>query len=232
MVQLSRTVSKLGKDVWSFSIPAVRTCPGSSPACRTACYARKGRFLFGNVKNRLEANLAAAKLETFAADLTAAIAREGVTRLRIHSSGDFFNPAYVWAWVRAAKASPTVKMWGYTRSWRRPGFAPALRALAACKNVRLWYSADADTGVPARVPKGVRVAYLQTDHADRPTAAVDLVFRTPALRGVTRKTVAGARVCPTETGLPGAHDVTCATCTLCSDPPPPSRGRLALPLVK
>ena len=37
---------KLGEGIYTFSLPAVQTCPGSTPTCRRECYATRGRFVF------------------------------------------------------------------------------------------------------------------------------------------------------------------------------------------
>jgi hypothetical protein len=52
--------------------------------------------------------------------------REGIKPIRIHSSGDFINPAYVRCWVEIANqigaVEPTIRFWAPTRCWAHPGF--------------------------------------------------------------------------------------------------------------
>ena len=38
------------------------------------------------------------------------------THVRIHGSGDFFNPRYLRLWIRTARANPEVKFWAFTKS--------------------------------------------------------------------------------------------------------------------
>lgn len=142
-----------------------------------------------------------------------------VQTLRIHAAGDFFSPEYVEQWVKIAKSCPETTMWAYTRSWRRSKFRKALRKLARLPNVVLYWSCDIDTGMPVNIPEGVRTAWLMTSPVEVPPKSVDLVFRTRNLRSIVAKKIRTSPepspVCPTETGLPKAHDVHCSTCRKC-----------------
>jgi hypothetical protein len=42
--------------------------------------------------------------------------------LRIHSSGDFFSPAYAAAWIEVCNALPEVMFWAPTRTWAAAGW--------------------------------------------------------------------------------------------------------------
>src|SRR5262249_19734055 len=44
---------KLSQQAFHFDLPAGRTCPGKSRLCHGRCYARKGRFVFPQVIERL-----------------------------------------------------------------------------------------------------------------------------------------------------------------------------------
>lgn len=226
---LSRLNEKIGDGAWSWSIPAVKTCPGSTPTCRSKCYARTHRFRFNSVKNRLARNLEFARRPDFWAIMVGTIRENGVQTLRIHSSGDWFSPAYVDQWAKIAKMCPDVTMWGYTRSWRKPAIRRSLAKLARAPNLTLYYSCDRDTGLPVNLPAGVRTAWLQVEEDDLPAAPVDLVFRSRNIRSIVAKTVATpgkkSMVCPTETGLPDAHDHHCSTCQVCFTPDTTSEHR-------
>jgi hypothetical protein len=56
-----------------------------------------------------------------------------------------------------------VRFFAYSRSWRVEKIRPLLYAFGALPNVKLWLSADKDSGLPADVPEGIRVAWLQVD---------------------------------------------------------------------
>jgi hypothetical protein len=134
--------------------------------------------------------------------------------VRIHVSGDFYDVPYTRKWLTVARALPQVKFYAYTRSWREKRFRRALADLAACDNVRLWYSADDETGPPEDVPASVRVAWMMTIEEELPVIEPSaVVFPVHSLRHDVPKKVAGAVVCPadrTET-----KSTTCAACSLC-----------------
>ena len=85
---------------------------------------------------------------------------------------------------------PNVRFYLYTRSWRVEGIAEVLEQMAALRCCRVWYSIDRETGVPAKVPIGVRLAYLQVDKDEQPEL-LDLLF---VVRRVRRDAV--RVVCP------------------------------------
>ncbi len=200
---------KLGQGIFTFSLPAVTTCPGSSPVYRKECYATKGRFVFA--KRRANAMFEESKQAGFAGRMIAEIKRRWVGCVRIHVSGDFYSAEYVAAWVEIAKACPETRFFAYTRSWRVPEMAKGLAALSRLRNVRLWYSCDRDTGVPTKTPKRVRLAWMQTTADEVPNRA-DLVFRVRRLRGTVAKRIGLAMVCPTENGI---TDTDCGRCRVC-----------------
>lgn len=241
---LQRGNAKLGNDVWTFSLPAVVSCPGSTRACRDRCYARKGYFAFRSVRKTLSANLRLARTAParLAVVVAAQLARPGGPRLvRVHVSGDLFGAKYTWAWTRVVAEHPDVRFYLYTRSWRVPRVAAVLAVLAALPNARVWYSFDADSGVPPAVPPRVRLAYLAAGPADVPPAAADLVFRDYPDRRTRAVRVGGVLVCPLENGTGWAG--TCSACGLCfgdlaggKDPrarkrPPVPGGRVPLAVV-
>jgi hypothetical protein len=84
-LQLGNT--KLGEGIYTFSLPAVATCPGASPACRRECYALKGRFIC--LRRDYRRYLAESQAETFAARMSAEIRRRWAGCVRIHVSGNF-----------------------------------------------------------------------------------------------------------------------------------------------
>lgn len=202
--------SKLGRAIHVWSIPALETCPGSTDVCRSLCYALRHRFRFDSVKRRLDWNLIQSLRDDFVERMTAEIRAAGVLVLRLHVAGDFYGAEYVRKWVAIVKRSPRVRFFGYTRSWRIPALLPALEELAASSAMRLWYSADEESGVPTSVPPTVRIAYLQTS-AHPPPQGVDLVFRPTRLR----KLPASPLVCEHETPLGKHSGVTCGSCGRC-----------------
>src|SRR5579871_1492877 len=156
---LARGNDKIGSKIFAYNLPARTTCPGMS-AVYSACYATKGRWLFPAVRSGLEWNLRTARRRHFTEDMVEELRRRKVRLLRLHSSGDFFDATYTGRWAEILDRSPNVVAYAYTRSWRVGGIRPALEELADPPRMRLWYSADADTGMPSAVPARVRVAWL------------------------------------------------------------------------
>jgi hypothetical protein len=202
---------KLGEGTYVFSLPALLTCPGSTPCCQRHCYALRGRLAIRSNRKRYMANWVATREASFVPRMCREIHRRFVACARIHVSGDFYSAAYIRAWVEIARACPHVRFYAYTRSWRVAKLRPALEELARCRNVRLWYSCDKDTGTPDRVPKRVRLAWMMSAEDDTPTRA-DLVFRVHRLRRTVQKRVGLALVCPTENGI---TDTDCGRCRVC-----------------
>jgi Gene product 88 len=210
---LARGNGKLGEAIHHWGLPPISTCPGASLLCSSVCYATRGRYIFPSVRERLRANLDASKRPDFARRLVQEIRRRGVRTLRIHSAGDFYDARYTRAWLRVVSQCPQTVCYTYTRSWRTPSIAPILAQLAALPNARIWYSTDAETGEPDRLPPGVRTAFLQTDLADAPYG--HLVFRTQKLRRLTPLPLA---TCPHETPQGRAAKITCTSCGKCLRP--------------
>jgi hypothetical protein len=210
---LTRGNGKLGEGVHAWSLPAVETCPGRTDICSRVCYARSGRFRIRAMQARLTENQAIAQADDFVARITAEVHRRGVHTLRIHVSGDFYDAAYALKWFTIALACPRTTFYAYTRSWRITSIVPALVALADRPNVRLWFSCDAETGLPLDLPRGVRVAYLQIDRHEEPTG--DLLFRVRPLRRLPTPQSPLSVRCPSEITAPRPTNVTCTSCRLC-----------------
>lgn len=215
--------SKLGTSgsVWCFGIPAGVTCPGSTELCRSKCYAMKGFYRMANVKASLESNRLATLKDDFVDRMSAEIRKVKAKYFRGHTSGDFMTPEYVLKWVEIVRRCPDTVFWFYTRSWSVAGFARPLAKLAKLPNMRLWYSADRETGYPDRLPPKVRVAYLAD--SDEDARAVDptrarLIFRDVPDRKTVLLSVGGRPVCPHENGR--HSDLTCESCKLCLRPAP------------
>lgn len=208
---LTQGNGKVGESIHLWSIPAVETCPGRSPVCERFCYARQGRFLFPAVEERLRWNYEQSLLDTFAERMAKEVKRKGCLVVRVHCSGDFYSAAYAEKWLGVMRRCPKARFYFYTRSWRVPEVAPVLEEMAALKCCRAWYSVDSHTGVPDRVPPGVRIAYLQVDDEDQPEL-VNLMFRVRRLR---RRRIALSLVCPSETPLGKDRQVNCGSCGKC-----------------
>jgi len=86
--------------------------------------------------------------------------------------------------------------------------------MSKLSNVKMWWSVDHETGCPPRLPKNVRLAYMQVETNDIPDYKVDLVFRVDRVRDqLIAKKVANALVCPVENGITKQMD--CMRCGFC-----------------
>jgi hypothetical protein len=172
---LTQGNTKVGASIHLWSIPAIGTCPGSSALCRSVCYADAGRFQTQHVKERLDWCYKQSLRKDFVERMVAEIKRKGVLVLRIHASGDLYSKEYAEKWLEVMKQLPRVRFYLYSRSWRVPEIVPVLEQMASLGCCRVWYSLDRETDIPATVPKGVRLAYMQVDVDEEPEL-YDLLF--------------------------------------------------------
>lgn len=226
--------TKLGAGIFTWSVPATdKVCRWATPACRSVCYAKKNKFLTKNVRTSLSWRLQQAKRPDFVRRMVAEIRQHLPVIVRIHVAGDFFSVGYLSDWVTIVRSCPRVTFLCYTRVWRNDEMLPGLTTLARQPNMRLWLSCDRDTGCPPDIGQTGN-AYLSLDDTDWPSYPVELVLRN-RVRSVVRKTTNGSPVCPRETGLPKAKQVTCTSCRYClkdtKRQPDPGRIRLSLPVV-
>lgn len=205
--------TKLGKKIWTFSIPAGDTCPGKTEACSKECYAASGFFLMPNVAKSLKHKWNATQLESFVSQAISELKSSKAKVCRVHIAGDLYDAEYAKKWLDIFKAVPECRFFLYTRSWRVPEIKTVIMKMARLSNVRMWWSTDKDTGRPNRVPKKVRLAYMQVAHNDVPRYKPDLVFRVDRLRDKVVKRVNTAMVCPVENGV--TEDMTCMKCGFC-----------------
>jgi hypothetical protein len=198
--------------IWGFGLPSRDTCPGRSDLCSRVCYSAHLESYRTAVRQRYRANLALSRRPDFARRVLELLTRQRVHVLRVHTGGDFYDPVYARKWLHVMRRAPHVRFFFYTRCWRVPSIRRVLLRMASLPNVRAWFSCDANTGLPARVPRRVRLAWLMSRPGQLPPHA-DVVFRTRPLRGTVHRRVGLALVCPTENGV-GTH-TDCARCGHC-----------------
>jgi hypothetical protein len=176
------------------------------------CYAARGNFRRGNVKDSLERNLKHTEDRRFTQNMRYSIRENFARVVRIHASGEFYSVEYTQDWLKIIEQHPYVTFFAYTRSWRNEEVLAVLRQMAKLPNMRLWFSCDQETGAPPRVA-GVRRAYMMINDSDAPKFKVDLVFRDHAK--TIMKWVGTALVCPYENGT---TKTACSRCRLCFKP--------------
>lgn len=109
--------TKLGKDVLSFDLLAVRTCPNCAD-CRKKCYALKNENLRPQVFNKHLFNtlMALDDLQALRDLIINQVHYSNKDIIRIHSSGDFFSQEYLDMWVFISKWFPNKRFYAYTKT--------------------------------------------------------------------------------------------------------------------
>lgn len=246
---LVRGNQKLGEAIWCFNIPAGATCPGKTSLCNSRCYAQRGMFVMPSVKRIHARNYEASLLEDFAARIIEEINQIKPAVIRLHSSGDIYSAEYCDKWYDVAAACPDTIFYAYTRSWHKTTditpfqhkrLLTSLFKFAGLANVRLWFSVDAETGLPPiETPQYIRLAYMSVSNSDIPPyAATSLVFRDYNLRGDEQRYSNGIFVCPPENGYKCCEEITCTRCKVCwsritapHKKAPDAVYRIALPII-
>lgn len=94
--KISNSVSKLGMEIGTINLPAIKTCRTDAP-CRKGCYANKGNFMYKNVKSSLQKNSDAftENPDKFFNILHNQIEMIPYRYIRWHSSGDIISERYL-----------------------------------------------------------------------------------------------------------------------------------------
>lgn len=216
---------KLGRGVWTFGIPAGKTCPGKSKSCSKACYAAKGFYNMPSVQKGLSTSLRATKRPNFVGSVRTEMREIMPSVVRWHHSGDFYSAEYAQKFLQILRAEPHTIFLIYTRSWNVDDQPEMLKILQQCaleKNCRMWLSADNETGSPPRWKGIAGIAFMAISNADTPTFPVDLVFFVNKPKAVTRFH-GGTLVCPNEQGAKNSKEFTCSTCRYCFSRQPRNR---------
>ena len=117
--KLKNTSRKLGVRVFNFGIPAYKsasgklTCPMAKD-CVKFCYAKKGAYIWSNVKPAFEKRYELTKTDSFVDAMNAEIKRKKPDYVRVHDSGDYYSAAYLKKWITVAIHNPDVKFYSYT----------------------------------------------------------------------------------------------------------------------
>lgn len=146
--------------VWTFNVPAGIACPNATEWCSKNCYAKKGNFLYKNVKegqlNRMARSMRSNFVELMIKEVKK-IAQKGHKIVRVHSCGDFYSKVYIYKWEKIALACPEVTFYAYTRNWRMAKYHLPLALLEKVSNFVLWFSTDPTSGIPQNAP---RISYI------------------------------------------------------------------------
>lgn len=120
--KLKNTSKTMGKRVFNFGITAYKSMTGKlicpfAKDCVKYCYAKKGAYIWGNVKPAFEKRYELTKTDNFINLMNSEIKKKKVDFLRIHDSGDFYSKSYIKKWFAIANDNPKVKFYAYTKSF-------------------------------------------------------------------------------------------------------------------
>ena len=117
--KLKKTSKALGLRVFNFGIPAYKsasgklTCP-MADECVKFCYAKKGAYIWSNVKPAFEKRYELSKTDDFVEAMNAEIRKKKPDYVRVHDSGDYYSRAYLHKWIEVATHNPDVRFYSYT----------------------------------------------------------------------------------------------------------------------
>ena len=117
--KLKKTSKALGLRVFNFGIPAYKsasgklTCP-MADECVKFCYAKKGAYVWSNVKPAFEKRYELSKTDDFIDAMNAEILKKKPDYVRVHDSGDYYSRAYLHKWIEVAEQNPGVRFYSYT----------------------------------------------------------------------------------------------------------------------
>jgi hypothetical protein len=148
MIKLSKT-SKLD-GIFSWSLQAIDTCPGSSdgngglvPACQ-GCYATTGNYRFANVKKPREFNREDWKRDTWVNEMVEAL--ENSRYFRWFDSGDMYDLKLAEKIRKVMLHTPWVSHWLPTRMHKFPKFKRVISEMELLSNVVVRFSSDSVNG--------------------------------------------------------------------------------------
>tara|TARA_R110001606_G_scaffold100576_1_gene221086 strand:- start:647 stop:1255 length:609 start_codon:yes stop_codon:yes gene_type:complete len=119
--KLKKTSKHFDKRVFNFGIPAYKsasgkmTCPFAD-TCVKFCYAKKGAYIWSNVKPAFEKRYQLTKTDLFVDAMDAEIKKKKADYVRVHDSGDYYSPTYLQKWLKIALKNPEVRFYSYTNS--------------------------------------------------------------------------------------------------------------------
>lgn len=160
-LKFSKGNAKLGKHIYGFSLPAGYSCPGAKECLSRAgrhsgkiqdgletkfrCFAASDEARLPNVREQHWHNfdLLKGKSTSQMVELIQASLPNKAEIIRIHVSGDFFNPQYFDAWIEIAKNNPLRTFYAYTKSlhlWmgRKDEIPPNLKLNASRGGIHDW----------------------------------------------------------------------------------------------
>jgi hypothetical protein len=147
---LVRGNSKMGKEVYHFSLPPVITCTPTSWCLKgnngkPSCYATRNQYTFTSVREALRSRLKDSMKADFTDRLVQEIHRKKVVYCRLHASGDFYSPEYVQKITEVVRRCPDTL---FRTTTRRRDFKRLLQKLNSLPNCIVRESLDDERPIP------------------------------------------------------------------------------------
>jgi hypothetical protein len=119
--KLRKTSKVLGLRVFNFGIPAYKSASGKTTCpfagdCVKFCYAKKGAYIWSNVKPAFEKRYELTRSDEFVGKMSDELLKKRPDYVRVHDSGDYYSKAYLQKWIDIANLFPEIKFYSYTNS--------------------------------------------------------------------------------------------------------------------
>ena len=83
-------------------------------SCVKFCYARKGAYIWSNVKPAFEKRYELSKTDDFVNKMYDEISKKKPDYVRVHDSGDYYSRQYLSKWIDIALLFHEIKFYSYT----------------------------------------------------------------------------------------------------------------------
>ena len=147
---LVRGNSKMGEEVYHFSLPPIITCTPTSWCLKgnngkPSCYATRNQYTFASVRAALHDRLLLSKKPDFVGRMIQEIHRKKVVYFRLHASGDFYSPEYVQKITEVVEQCPGTM---FRTTTRRRDFKGLIKKLNSLPNCIVRESLDDERTLP------------------------------------------------------------------------------------
>lgn len=182
--KLSRLEEKTGKRLYSFALPSGYTCPFAEkclskvvvdasgkkrlvdgPKTEFRCYSASQEVLYPTVYNLVNHNFRLLRSYEKSGGLHALVniilvsIPKNAGIIRIHESGDFYNPTYFKAWCKVASMRPDIRFYAYTKSI--PYVLDNKHLVPANLKITASFGGRADNLIEINSLNNVKVVYSQ-----------------------------------------------------------------------
>ena len=183
--KLTRLEDKVGKKLYSFALPSGYSCPFAEkclskvvidkstgkkklvdgPKTEFRCYSASQEVLYPTVYNLVNHNFNLLRQYEKSGGLNGLIdiisksIPKNAGIIRIHESGDYYNPTYFKAWCIVAKNNPGIRFYSYTKSI--PYWRDNIHLIPANLKLTASYGGRADGLIELNNLPNVQVVYSQ-----------------------------------------------------------------------